>query len=103
MSAIGSGSGLAQQLLVAAATVLGCAAAVIVLWTRLHRSPPQDGQPRRLLMVAFLALVAAGVMLVISDAVGDAVAFLIIAVIAALLGALVPRGTATNEGPLNDA
>jgi len=103
MSAIGSGSGLAQQLLVAAATVLGCAPVVIVLWTRLLRSPPQDGQPRRLLMVAFLALVAAGVMLVISDAVGDAVAFLIIAVIAALLGALVPRGTATNEGPHNDA
>ena len=43
MSAIGSGSGLAQQLLVAAATVLGCAPVVIVLWTRLLRSLPQDG------------------------------------------------------------
>jgi len=54
-------------------------------------------------MVAFLALVAAGVMLVISDAVADTVAFLVIGVTAVLLGALVPRGTATNEGPHNDA
>lgn len=100
---VASSSGLEPQILVVAVSFLGLAAAVVFLLVRLFRTPAGDRQLRRLPRALFLGLMGVGVVLLTSDVVADSVALLVIGVIAALLGALMPRLRRRSQGRGNNA